>query len=216
MAWPDLSDLRTETRIMVSEISETRKLSDTVLNRFINDAQREIAIEGLCIEDQIAAVTTASSRLVSLSTNYAVKRVEYVPDETSEETVTLQKIGINQLGRMAYMGDFPQYYTVWGSYVLIDPISTLVYNVILHVAKPPSAELANNTDEPQIPKSMIQAINPGAAYRYYIRFRQWASMQASYNEMVNIVGATKNMYLDKQDEPTSAMIAPDAIELGGR
>lgn len=215
MAWPDLSDLRTEIRTSLRVLAGTRKLSDTVLNRFINDAQRETAIEALCIEDEVAAVTTPASRLVSFSPYYAVKRVDYVPNEASEQIVALQKISLNQLGRMPYYGDFPQYYTLWGSYVLIDPVSALVYDLLLHIAKAPTSELSADTDEPQISKSLIQAINPAAAYRYHLRFRQWQNMQVSYNEYVAITRAGRNMYIDKADESETSFMTPDIVEMGG-
>lgn len=215
MAWPDLSDLQTEIRTALRVPTSVRKLTDTILTRFINDAQREVAIEGLCIEDQVAKTTTASSRLVSYSGYHTVKRVEYVPDETSENTVTLQKIAVNQLGRMNYVGDHPQYYALWGGYVLIDPISTLVYNLIFHVAKAPTTELSAATDEPQIPKSLIQVLTPASSYRYFIRFRQWANVVSSYNEYATMTKAIRGLYVDKPDEQESSYIAPDVVQMGG-
>ena len=67
MGWPDLSDTQTAVRDVLGEVTALR-WTDAEIKRFINDAERDIAIKSGCYEATVAITTTASSRVVVMAT----------------------------------------------------------------------------------------------------------------------------------------------------
>lgn len=213
MAFPDLTDIRSRVRSLVNESSSSTFLPDTVLNRFINEAERDIAAKAGCLESINSAVTVNATRLVAF-TAYKVKYVEYVP--TSGNRIGLQKITLKHLGHVQMNATLPQYWTQWGSNIVLEPISgATVYTLSVTSAGYPSSSMSADTDEPLIPVSYHEDIIQYALFRALLRDRKFQQAAFVYNKYIESIQSKKQMITAQQPDSRSVIKIPDVVQNKG-
>ena len=184
MAYPDLSDLRTRVLTITNEASTSSIFTSTVLNRFINDAERDIAAKTGCLEHIGSLTTTASTRSVPFS-GYKVKNLEYIP--VSGTRIGLPKITLKHFGRLPLSGATPQYWTQWGGFVLIEPIPASAYTLYATISDYPLIEMSSDTDEPTIPATYYEDLIWYAVSRCYMRKGRREQAAYAYNRYIEAI-----------------------------
>lgn len=170
-----LSNLRTRVRYLLNE-STAAFWTDAELNRWLNDAQRDIAIKSTCIRVIDSTTTTAAQRYVSF-TGYKVLHVEY-------NSIALPKIHPTQIGRAQTSSTgAPAFWFESGARVYFDPIPDNTYTVYLYVVDYPSAELSDGSPTPTIannlrPLMVLYALSK--AYEKDKRFGPAAQLMGMY------------------------------------
>lgn len=209
MAYPDLSDLRTRVLTITNEASTSSIFTSTVLNRFINDAERDIAAKTGCLEHIDSLTTTASTRSVPFS-GYKVKNLEYIP--VSGTRIGLPKITLKHFGRLPLTGTTPQYWTQWGGFVLIEPIPASAYTLYATISDYPLVEMSSDTDEPTIPSTYHEDLVWYAVSRCYMRKGRREQAAYAYNRYIEDIQLKKftRMY-PKQDARLLTSI-PEAVK----
>jgi hypothetical protein len=184
MTYPDLSDLRTRVLTITNEASTSSIFTSTVLNRFINDAERDIAAKTGCLEHIDTLTTTASTRSVPFS-GYKVKNLEYIP--VSGTRIGLPKITLKHFGRLPLSGATPQYWTQWGGFVLIEPIPASAYTLYATISDYPLVEMSSDTDEPSIPSTYHEDLIWYAVSRCYMRKGRREQAAYAYNRYIEAI-----------------------------
>jgi hypothetical protein len=184
MTYPDLSDLRTRVLTITNEASTSSIFTSTVLNRFINDAERDIAAKTGCLEHIDTLTTTASTRSVPFS-GYKVKNLEYIP--VSGTRIGLPKITLKHFGRLPLTGTTPQYWTQWGGFVLIEPIPASAYTLYATISDYPLVEMSSDTDEPSIPSTYHEDLIWYAVSRCYMRKGRREQAAYAYNRYIEAI-----------------------------
>lgn len=184
MTYPDLSDLRTRVLTITNEASTSSIFTSTVLNRFINDAERDIAAKTGCLEHIDSLTTTASTRSVPFS-GYKVKNLEYIP--VSGTRIGLPKITLKHFGRLPLSGATPQYWTQWGGFVLIEPIPASAYTLYATISDYPLIEMSSDTDEPTIPATYYEDLIWYAVSRCYMRKGRREQAAYAYNRYIEAI-----------------------------
>jgi hypothetical protein len=184
MTYPDLSDLRTRVLTITNEASTSSIFTSTVLNRFINDAERDIAAKTGCLEHIDTLTTTASTRSVPFS-GYKVKNLEYIP--VSGTRIGLPKITLKHFGRLPLSGATPQYWTQWGGVVLIEPIPASAYTLYATISDYPLIEMSSDTDEPTIPATYYEDLIWYAVSRCYMRKGRREQAAYAYNRYIEAI-----------------------------
>ncbi len=146
-----LLELRTRIRDISNDKDATTIpyfVSDAQLNRWINDAERDIAKKALCINNIDSLTTTASTRAVAFS-GHRVVYLEHLISAT--EGIGLKKIHPLHAGRQRQEGESPQKWFESGSNVYVEPILVAASNLKAYVADFPSAEMSSDAHTPKIP-----------------------------------------------------------------
>lgn len=192
MAFPSLNDIRGRVRSILNESSSSTFLPDAVLNRFINEAEREIAAKTGCLESIDALTTSASSRLVPFSGLY-VKDVEYIPGSGSR--IGIQQITPKHLGSVQVSGtSVPEYWFRWGGNVVVEPLpGATTYTLYAYIADYPQTEMSESTDEPAIPASFYEDIIQYAAFLALVRDRKFQQAAFCYNRYIESIQAKKQL-----------------------
>ena len=208
MTYPDLSDLRTRVLTITNEASTSSIFTSTVLNRFINDAERDIAAKTGCLEHIDTLYTKASTRTVQFS-GYKVKNLEYIP--VSGTRIGLPKITLKHFGRLPLSGATPQYWTQWGGFVLIEPIPASAYTLYATISDYPLIEMSSDTDEPTIPATYYEDLIWYAVSRCYMRKGRREQAAYTYNRYIEAIQFKKfQRTYPKQDNKTLASI-PEGV-----
>ena len=184
MTYPDLSDLRMRVLTITNEASTSSIFTSTVLNRFINDAERDIAAKTGCLEHIDTLTTTASTRSVPFS-GYKVKNLEYIP--VSGTRIGLPKITLKHFARLPLSGATPQYWTQWGGFVLIEPIPASAYTLYATISDYPLIEMSSDTDEPTIPATYYEDLIWYAVSRCYMRKGRREQAAYAYNRYIEAI-----------------------------
>ena len=121
--------------------------TDAEINRWINDAERDIAEKSLCLDHIDSLSTTNAIRTVAFS-GYRVAYLEYTYDTT--KGLGLKRITMNQIGKPPSNGTTPQRWYPSGSNVCIEPIPNATYTLNAYTADFPSIEMSSNPDIPEI------------------------------------------------------------------
>lgn len=120
--------------------------TDAQIQRWANDAVRELAAIGQCIQHIDSMNTTNGQRSVSVS-GHKVEYIEYVADGKG-----LLKIKPKQIGKFPFNGTSPQYWFEMGNTTVnMDPIPDATYALNGYVVDYPAVEMSANTDIPEIP-----------------------------------------------------------------
>jgi len=173
----NLGNLRTRIRDLLNEDSADF-WTNAQIDRLINDAERDIAMHGQCINNIDAATTVINTRTVAFA-GYNVLHVEY-----STAGLGLPEILPNQLGRITPDGATPQKWFENGSSVGIDPLPDAAYPLNLYIADYPTSEMAADATEPQIPEHfqlLIVLHAYGNALKKEKRIQQATQVLGMYN-----------------------------------
>ncbi len=210
MAYPDLSDLRTRVLTITNESSTSSIFTSAVLNRFLNDGERDIAAKTGCLENIDTLTTTASSRLVQFS-GFKVKNLEYIP--ATGTRVGLPKITLKHFGRLPLSGATPQYWTQWGGFILIEPVPASAYTLYATISDFPLTEMSSDTDEPSIPAVYHEDLVWYAVSRCYMRKGRREQGAYAYNRYIESIQYKKfNRVYPKQDARLATSIP---VAIGG-
>jgi cation transport regulator ChaB len=208
MAYPDLSDLRQRVKDLLNA-SRTGFYSDTIINRWLNDGQWDVAVKALCYEREHAIVTTANSRSTVVNA-VKVLGVELVDSDGSRKG--LGKITPRMVGHLPLTGDGPQFWFPWGNKVCVEPIPAQVYNLIAYVAIHPLQVMSADTDEPEIPPAFIPLTIWYAHIRGLMRDRKFATAGRYYQiYMDSVIRAAENT-IKKHADRRGDFSQPTAIE----
>jgi len=209
-AWPDLSIIRSRVRSLVNEESTSIFLPDTILNRFINEAERDIATKTGCLESVDSGTTSSGSRTVAFS-GYKVKYVEYVG---ANGPIGLQRITLKHLGHAQVTDTTPQYWAQWGTNLIIEPLPPATpYTLTLYVSDFPAGDMAADTDEPSIPSEYHEDIIQFALFRTLLRDRKWQLASYVYNKYIESIMAKKSMLTEQKADRLMAIKIPDYIQV---
>lgn len=208
MAYPDLSDLRTRVLTITNEDSNSMVLTSAVLNRFLNDAERDIAAKTGCLEHIDTLTTKVSTRTVQFS-GFKVKNLEYIP--ATGNRLGLPRITLKELGRRPLTGVVPQYWTQWGGLVLIEPIPVLTYTLYATISDYPLTEMSSDTDKPSIPAVYHEDMVWYALSRCYMRKGRREQAAYAYNRYIESIQLKKfTRTYPKQDSRLLTSI-PEAV-----
>jgi len=170
-----LTNLRTRVRYILNEPTENFWL-DVELNRWLNDAQRDIAIKSTCIRNIDSTTTTAAQRYVTYN-GYKVLYVEY-------NSIGLPKIHPTQIGRaQTDATGAPAYWFESNGRVYFDPIPDNTYTVYLYVIDYPAAELSDGAPTPTIPnhfRPLMTLYTLSKAYEKDKRYGPSAQLMGMY------------------------------------
>jgi hypothetical protein len=207
MAFPDLTDIRTRVRSLMNEDSNSTFLTDTILNRMINDAERDICIKTGCLENIDSVTTIASTRTVAFS-GHKVKYLEYI-GSTREG---LQRVTPKHLGYGTFKGSTPQRWFQWGGTCVIDPMpGTTTYTLYQYVSDYPHTEMSSDTDEPAIPSSYYEDIIQFVLFRALLRDRKYQQAAFVYNKYIESIQAKKKIITAQQPDSRMANKIPDVV-----
>jgi len=208
MAYPDLSDLRTRVLTITNENSTSAIFTSAVLNRFLNDAERDIAAKTGCLEHIDTLTTTVSSRTVQFS-GFKVKNLEYIP--VTGTRTGLPKITLKHFGRLPLTGVTPQYWTQWGGFILVEPIPASSYTLYATISDYPLTEMSSDTDEPSIPAVYHEDMIWYAVSRCYMRKGRREQGAFAYNRYIEAIQLKKfTRTYPKQDSRLLTSI-PEAV-----
>ena len=202
--WPDLSDIRSRVRTLLDQ-SSTRYYSDEMINRWINDGERDVAIKGLCIESTVSKTTTVSTRAVHID---CIKTLAIIYNGK-----TLTKIKPNKLGSRSVNGATPQSWFPWGNKNYIDPIPNAAYTLSVYAAILPTVEMSDDTDEPQVPEEVIPLIVRYAYWKALLRDRLYASSGAVYQDYIFKLSQIRDGIIQKYADTPADRKIPDTIEI---
>lgn len=212
MAYPDLSDIISRVRDALNDQSVVF-YPDAMITRWINEGERDVAAKSLCLERLHSLISAANVRYATLSA-YVVKvhGVEYIPGGTARR-VGLGKILPHTAGRVHLDGATPQYWFPWGNKVCIEPIPTVsTYKMVAYVSILPTAEMANSTDEPQIPSAFVPWIQQFAVIRGLWRDHKFASAARMYALYIAQMKQARLQLLRKYATSVEQQGLPDVIE----
>jgi len=209
MAYPDLSDLRTRVLTITNEASTSSIFTSTVLNRFINDAERDIAAKTGCLEHIDTLTTIASTRTVQFS-GYKVKNLEYIP--ATGTRIGLPKITLKHFGRLPLTGATPQYWTQWGGFVLIEPIPDSAYTLYATISDYPLVEMSSDTDEPSIPSTYHEDLIWYAVSRCYMRKGRREQGAYAYNRYIESIQLKKFIRTYPKQDGRILTSIPEAVK----
>lgn len=140
--WPNLdaSDLETRVRTYLNEATADF-YAQAEIWRWLSIGAKDIAQKTLCIRRVLDAVTTASTRNVTVNA-YKVLHVEYIP--SSGRSRMLTKIDPLRVGNYPNVTPgtegTPLYWYEFGGSIGIDPIPAAGYNLRLYVADLPKMQ----------------------------------------------------------------------------
>jgi len=212
MAWPDFSDIRLRVRDKLNE-STASFFSDAQINRWINDAELDIATKGLCLESIQSKSTTANQRTVSVAC-IKVFHVEYIP--ATGDPIGLVKINPLLLGHGKTDGNTPQYWFKWGGVIGIEPKPTAKYNLNIYTSIIPTAEMALDADEPEIPASFHDLIISFAAQRGFLRDNLFSLATGLYMPYLSQLQKARNDVITRYSNIRKDVKIPDVVLYGGR
>lgn len=208
MAWPDLSDIRTEVRYALDE-STASLWSDTELNRHINDAQRDIAAKSGCYTSIISTTTSANSRLIPFS-GHKIRYAEYVP--VSGVPVGLIFITPKMLGNISVnSGAVPQYCFQWGQNLVIEPMPLAAYTVNLYISKWPEYDMSEATDEPLIPYEFRECIPAFVEAMAFLKAKRPMTAGIHYRQYISNIQLGKQIYVDARPDRLQDVMLPDLV-----
>ena len=209
MAYPDLSDLRTRVLTILNESATSSMFTSAVLNRFLNDAERDIAAKTGCLEHIDSLTTKASTRTVQFS-GFKVKNLEYIP--TTGTRVGLPKITLKHFGRIPLSGTAPQYWTQWGGLILIEPVPDSTYTLYASISDYPLTEMSSDMDEPSVPSVYHEDLIWYAVSRCYMRKGRRDQGAYAYNRYIESIQLKKfSRTYPKQDDRVLTSI-PEGVE----
>ena len=211
MAYPDLADIRYRVRTILNETTAAL-WTDNILNRAINDGQRDLAIKGSCIINVDSLTTTASTRFVQFM-GYMVKAVEYLPSTGTKRG--LPRITPHMVGHLPTSGSIPRYWYQWGKQIGIEPVPDASYNLSVTIIDFPTTELSSDTDEPEIPAAYNNLLTIYAAYRALMRPSKYGTSGILYREYLSALNSIKKQYSDTiPDGYSEFLIPPQTIQRG--
>jgi hypothetical protein len=161
-----LSNLRTRIRDILNEDTAVF-WTDAELNRYINDAERDIAIKAMCLQHIDSLATAAAGTMPFTSsglldsnivetylrtvtfTGYRTQFLEYL--ESAAKGIGLNAIFTSLFGHTPSLGSAPVNWYGRRENLYIEPNPGSAYNLKAYVADYPSSEMAVNSDIPQIP-----------------------------------------------------------------
>lgn len=209
MAFPDLADIRSRVLSLMNESSTSTFLPSTVLNRFINEAEREVAAKTGCLENIDSTSTIASTRTVQFS-GHKIKYIEYIPG--SGNRIGLQQITIKHLGSVQVNGSTPEFFCQWGNNALIEPLpGTTLYTLYIYVADYPQTEMSSDTDEPSIPASFHEDLIQYSLFLALMRDRKFQQAAFIYNKYIESIQAKKQMIVAQQPDTPIAKKIPTVV-----
>ena len=137
-----MENMRTRVRDLVKEASASF-FADAEINRWLNDGERLVAVDGLCLQHIDSISTTSSTRTVSFSGH----NCEYL--EAASQG--LRKILPTHFGQKAANSTNPESWYQSGSNVCIEPLPSGTVAMNAYIADYPSVEMSNNPDIPEAP-----------------------------------------------------------------
>lgn len=205
MSFPSLTDIRSRVWTLMNESSSSTFLPSTVLNRFINEAERQIATKTGCLESIDSTSTIASTRTVQFS-GHKIKDIEYIPG--SGNRIGLQQLTLKHLGSAQADSTTPQYFCQWGNKALIEPMpGTTTYSLYLYLSDYPQVEMSEDTDTPSIPASFYEDIVQYAFFLSLVRDRKFQQASFIYNRYIESIQAKKQLIVaQKPDSPMAKKI----------
>ncbi|MCK4252139.1 hypothetical protein KAX97_11875 [candidate division WOR-3 bacterium] len=212
MAWPDLIDIRLRVRDLLNE-STAAFFTDTILNRWANDGEKDIAIKGLCLEDIIPKDNISAQRTVDLSSDNIVKvlAVEYVIP--GSDNLGLIKILPLQFGRLDLDGVTPQYWSPWSKKICIEPKPAVAtYDLVVYAAIMPSDDMSNDTDEPEIAKQFRELIVDFMHCRGLLREGLFSKAAIVYGSYISTLQGIRNDTIEKYATNRLEVEIPDKVE----
>jgi hypothetical protein len=100
------------------------------------------------------------------------------------------KIGPHNLGSIPLRGlAYPQYWFVWGSYLVIEPTPDAIYDLNVYVASSPSDYLSAVGDSSSLPVEFQNLIVIYAVAMGLLRARKYAEAAIKYNEYMSLLRA---------------------------
>lgn len=208
MAWPDLVDIRTNVRYLINESTASR-WTDAELNRWINDAERDIAIKANCYEAIESVTTTASSRLVPFTGN-KVMYIEYIP--VSGTIIGLQAISPKSMGHVSTTANTPQFWFQWGGNIVLEPIPDAAYTLNVYTCKSPDYEMYDSTDEPMIPVEFHNLIILYVMSQAYFKVGKYSMSGNLYIQYVAELQNLINTYQKRVPDSYRDLKVPNMVQ----
>ena len=209
--WPMLAILRQRVRTALNEATSGR-WSDAEIDRLLNDGQRDIAAKALCLQEvrTLSSARYASDYRKILCGGHRVLYLEYVPGDGPP--LGLIKIIPKMMGRMPHKSGAPRYWLPWGRYVILDPAPTEVYNYNAYVAVPPTCELYDDTDVPEIPADFLEDLIDFAVYRALWKKKKWGQSGLIYGRYMGSIQQKMASYVVHPQDKTDTITWPDEIQ----
>ncbi len=129
--------------------------TDAELTRYMNDAERDIAIKALCLQ-QIDSLTTVNATQTVSSLAYKTMFLEYLQSTT--KGIGMENILSSQWGHTPGLGVEPQIWFERGTLLYIEPIPNAIYNLKTYTADYPTSEVSTGGNSPEIPEAFVPLI----------------------------------------------------------
>jgi hypothetical protein len=100
----------------------------------INDGYKEVSSRAFCIEETYDATTAVDSRIIEYSGHKVIDVYCVELGKFLLNTIP-QMFGIN----LDANNNYPQKWFQWGNYIIIDPVPSTIYNLIIYTAIPPTS-----------------------------------------------------------------------------
>jgi hypothetical protein len=218
MSTMTLAVIRTLIR---SELNETGTslLTDTELNRIVNDGYKDVAVKGLCYENKLTYDNISTgTRTISLSAN-GVIRVNYVEYKTGTTEgglgllcVAPQTIGHSTIDEAA---NTPRYWFQWGQNLIIEPVpDAATYDLAVYAACYPAAVLSADGDKPDsIPVEFHECVYGFALAFAAYKLKRWGDAGNAYNRYIMDVQRKRAEYVTKYPEGRYTHEIPDDVKM---
>lgn len=218
--------------------SSTVRISSAEILTALNEAYKEVASRGLCIEAEDYAVTIDGNNFVKTTGNtvtyvelvnlgdtvFFVDTVDVGWQDTlgvtwqSEENPSgftrqgLSCISPLSVGYMNLRGTFPQFWFPWGNYIFIEPKPDDRYLLRLYYADTPTAAMTTGTPE-DLPVEFHPCVPKFAAAMLCIKLKRWADVVKFYNQYIATLQGARALYIKKYPDLRASHIQPDSVEV---
>lgn len=191
-------EMRTEVRYLLNE-STAAFWTDTEIDNWLDQGQRDIAVKALCIESTGSITTAAGTREYSY-TGLKCAACEY-------NNKTLVAIPIKQIGHRTINGVTPQYWYEYNGKIGVDPLPDAVYSIKTYLAVD-STDFANDAAVSTLPVIFQSSILLYAFYKGLMKERKFAQAAQIYNIYINEITYERQDIIDRKGNTAADFKAP--------
>lgn len=204
-----LSEMRTRVREYLDE-STARFWTDTNLDRWINDAARDISRRAEVLQDTDQVAVSASTQEYTLGSDVLrVYRVEWVPDSSTDYRYSLEYRDFNSMDAIWWSQQtstegFPYWYTLWGYppslKIIVYPTPSESGTLYVRHYRTP-AEATSDGDTVEVPEGWVDLV---PMYAEYVALRKdadprWQEAKQIYEEKLGELVDLSRRWTDQAD-----------------
>lgn len=209
MPWPELGEIRRRCREMLNE-HITTYFTDKQLNNMINDGEFTTAVISLGIEQEVAFSLVGGTRM------YAAPYIRILGSKmvpTTGRNTSILRMTPQQLGRNVTRTTKLSYYFEWGKQVGFEPLPSTIFTAKVYAAAYPSVRMVADTDEPELPPSLIPYIIDYVLAQAAMKDRKLGTANFLMSKYVNNLMVVRKSVLGKYGASVQDMQNPTSYQV---